>query len=220
MDGTTALRALDRSFVSGDRGHRSTHGESVAAHGRRRVQRSRAAAAVGLVPRPTAITTAASSSCRGRQDDYLMSVSAARRDRVPARRRLRRQRLGPRQGVAAAAQGQCRGDRVADLAVRLCRRRRFRAEAAALAREVAQPAAIARHYLHLGERQRRTYFADTRAVPLKRSSTRCVRRWRCAGRGCIAARRSRRCIFRRWLRRANSPPTSSPSSMTCWRAKR
>ncbi len=45
---------------------------------------------------------------------------------------------------------------------------RFRAEATELARQAAVPAAIARHYLHLGERQRRTYFADARAVPLKK----------------------------------------------------
>jgi uncharacterized protein len=44
----------------------------------------------------------------------------------------------------------------------------FRQEALALAQRAARPAAIARHYLHLGERQRRTYFADTRAVELKR----------------------------------------------------
>ena len=31
-----------------------------------------------------------------------------------------------------------------------------------------RPAAVARHYLHLGERQRRTYFADTRAVEIKK----------------------------------------------------
>jgi predicted nucleotidyltransferase len=44
----------------------------------------------------------------------------------------------------------------------------FRTEGIALARAVAQPAAIAQHYLHLGERQRRTYFADTRAIPFKK----------------------------------------------------
>lgn len=44
----------------------------------------------------------------------------------------------------------------------------FRDEAMALARVAAQPAAIARHYLHLGERQRRTYFADTRTVEIKK----------------------------------------------------
>jgi predicted nucleotidyltransferase len=44
----------------------------------------------------------------------------------------------------------------------------FRREALALARQAARPAAIARHYLHLGERQRRTYFADTRAVEIKK----------------------------------------------------
>jgi uncharacterized protein len=45
---------------------------------------------------------------------------------------------------------------------------RFREEAMALARQAAQRAAIARHYLHLGERQRRTYFADAHAIPLKK----------------------------------------------------
>src|SRR5262245_5799767 len=44
----------------------------------------------------------------------------------------------------------------------------FRDQALALARQVARPAAIAWHYLHLGERQRRTYFADARAVPIKK----------------------------------------------------
>ena len=44
----------------------------------------------------------------------------------------------------------------------------FRAELLALARAAARPAAIARHYLHLGERQRRTYFADANAIPLKK----------------------------------------------------
>jgi len=44
----------------------------------------------------------------------------------------------------------------------------FRDEALALAKVAARPAAIARHYLHLGERQRRTYFADHRAVELKK----------------------------------------------------
>jgi uncharacterized protein len=44
----------------------------------------------------------------------------------------------------------------------------FRAECLALARQVLRPAAVARHYLHLGERQRRTYFADMRAIPLKK----------------------------------------------------
>jgi uncharacterized protein len=45
---------------------------------------------------------------------------------------------------------------------------RFRDEALALAKQAARPAAVARHYLHLGERQRRDYFADDRAVPLKK----------------------------------------------------
>jgi len=44
----------------------------------------------------------------------------------------------------------------------------FRDEALMLAKEAARPAAIARHYLHLGERQRRTHFADDRAVEIKR----------------------------------------------------
>lgn len=44
----------------------------------------------------------------------------------------------------------------------------FRAEALALAQRAVRSAAVARHYLHLGERQRRTYFADTHAVPLKK----------------------------------------------------
>jgi predicted nucleotidyltransferase len=44
----------------------------------------------------------------------------------------------------------------------------FRRQGLALARQAAHPAAIARHYLHLGERQRRTYFADTRAVETKK----------------------------------------------------
>jgi predicted nucleotidyltransferase len=46
--------------------------------------------------------------------------------------------------------------------------REFRDELLALARQAARPAAIARHYLHLGERQRRTYFADANAIPLKK----------------------------------------------------
>jgi uncharacterized protein len=45
---------------------------------------------------------------------------------------------------------------------------RFREEGVALANAAARPAAVARHYLHLGERQRRTYFADDRAVELKK----------------------------------------------------
>jgi predicted nucleotidyltransferase len=44
----------------------------------------------------------------------------------------------------------------------------FRDELLALARAAARPAAIARHYLHLGERQRRTYFADANAIALKK----------------------------------------------------
>ena len=44
----------------------------------------------------------------------------------------------------------------------------FRDECLALARQVARPAAIARHYLHLGERQRRTHFADAHMVEMKR----------------------------------------------------
>lgn len=45
---------------------------------------------------------------------------------------------------------------------------RFRDEALALAQEAARPGAIARHYLHLGERQRRTHFPDVSIVETKR----------------------------------------------------
>jgi hypothetical protein len=44
----------------------------------------------------------------------------------------------------------------------------FRAEALVLAGQVVQPAAIAMHYLHLGERQRETAFADGSEVRLKK----------------------------------------------------
>lgn len=44
----------------------------------------------------------------------------------------------------------------------------FRDEFLALARTVADRALIARHYLHLGERQRRTYFKDTKSIPQKK----------------------------------------------------
>jgi uncharacterized protein len=44
----------------------------------------------------------------------------------------------------------------------------FRDDMLALAQRTARRAAIARHYLHLGERQRRTYFADAHAVPIKK----------------------------------------------------
>lgn len=44
----------------------------------------------------------------------------------------------------------------------------FRGEALALAHQAVRPSAVARHYLHLGERQRRTYFADRHAVAVKR----------------------------------------------------
>jgi predicted nucleotidyltransferase len=44
----------------------------------------------------------------------------------------------------------------------------FRDEALALAQRAVRPAAVARHYLHLGERQRRTYFANARAIPIKK----------------------------------------------------
>ena len=37
-----------------------------------------------------------------------------------------------------------------------------------LARKIADRCLIGRHYLHLGERQRRTYFADTKTVPQKK----------------------------------------------------
>lgn len=44
----------------------------------------------------------------------------------------------------------------------------FRDGLLALARAHADRRMIGRHYLHLGERQRRTYFADTKAVALKK----------------------------------------------------
>jgi len=44
----------------------------------------------------------------------------------------------------------------------------FRDGLLALARTHADRQMIGRHYLHLGERQRRTYFADTKAVALKK----------------------------------------------------
>jgi predicted nucleotidyltransferase len=46
--------------------------------------------------------------------------------------------------------------------------REFRDECLALAQRALHPHAVAQHYLHLGERQRRTYFADFRAIPLKK----------------------------------------------------
>ena len=44
----------------------------------------------------------------------------------------------------------------------------FRDDIRALARQVTRPDAVARHYLHLGERQRRTYFSDKRNIALKK----------------------------------------------------
>jgi predicted nucleotidyltransferase len=44
----------------------------------------------------------------------------------------------------------------------------FRDAFLALARNVADRALIGRHYLHLGERQRRTYFREGKAVPQKK----------------------------------------------------
>lgn len=44
----------------------------------------------------------------------------------------------------------------------------FRSGLEALAREHAPAEAIARHYLHLGRRQRNTYFADGKSVQLKK----------------------------------------------------
>jgi len=44
----------------------------------------------------------------------------------------------------------------------------FRLDFLDLARNVADRILIMRHYLHLGERQRRTYFADEKAIPLKK----------------------------------------------------
>lgn len=45
---------------------------------------------------------------------------------------------------------------------------RFRDELAAFAHRWSSRAGVMRHYLHLGERQRRTYFADGKAVQLKK----------------------------------------------------
>jgi predicted nucleotidyltransferase len=44
----------------------------------------------------------------------------------------------------------------------------FRQDMLRLARELAHRDLVGRHYLHLGERQRRAYFADDRAVPQKK----------------------------------------------------
>ncbi|MGF1621037.1 MAG: DNA polymerase beta superfamily protein [Rhodomicrobiaceae bacterium] len=44
----------------------------------------------------------------------------------------------------------------------------FRSELLALAHDIADRNLVARHYLHLGERQRRAYFSDGRQVPLKK----------------------------------------------------
>jgi predicted nucleotidyltransferase len=45
---------------------------------------------------------------------------------------------------------------------------RFKDEFTKLARDVADRTQIGRHYLHLGERQRRTHFKDGKKVPLKK----------------------------------------------------
>jgi predicted nucleotidyltransferase len=44
----------------------------------------------------------------------------------------------------------------------------FRADCLALAERVTERSLVARHYLHLGERQRHAYFADGKTVPLKK----------------------------------------------------
>jgi predicted nucleotidyltransferase len=44
----------------------------------------------------------------------------------------------------------------------------FRDDAMALAANVARAGAIARHYLHLGQRQRRVYFGDARTIAIKK----------------------------------------------------
>src|SRR5258706_8865420 len=46
--------------------------------------------------------------------------------------------------------------------------RRFRSELLALARQIVDRNRIARHYLHLGQRQRRTYFGDGTSVAQKK----------------------------------------------------
>jgi len=45
---------------------------------------------------------------------------------------------------------------------------RFQQEFLSLARRVADRSALARHYLHLGERQRRIYFTDENSIPQKK----------------------------------------------------
>lgn len=45
---------------------------------------------------------------------------------------------------------------------------RFRQELLALARQIVRRDLVGRHYLHLGERQRRAYFTDERSVPQKK----------------------------------------------------
>ena len=54
--------------------------------------------------------------------------------------------------------------------------KQFRADFQTLAARLADRELIARHYLHLGERQRRAYFADGTRIALRRSSMRCAPR--------------------------------------------
>jgi predicted nucleotidyltransferase len=56
---------------------------------------------------------------------------------------------------------------MADLPIHIRRRCRLSRQALSLAREIARAPAIARHYLHLGERQRRTYLAGS-AIEIKK----------------------------------------------------
>ena len=66
-----------------------------------------------------------------------------------------------------------------------------------LARRFPNRTGVARHYLHLGDKQRRTYFADGKPVRLKKLFYALGRPPRSAGSGSTRRRPSHRCIFRR-----------------------
>jgi hypothetical protein len=96
---------------------------------------------------------------------------------------------------------------------------RFRDEALELARQVARPQAIARHYLHLGERQRRAYFADHRSVPFKKLFYAASDPWHCVGCAFIGEPRLLPCIFRRSRPKVICRANSKQSSMICSAAR-
>lgn len=60
----------------------------------------------------------------------------------------------------------------------------FRDAFLSVARKHLNRTLVARHYLHLGERQRNAYFADGKAVKLKKLSMPCGPQRRCAGLAC------------------------------------